>query len=402
MLQGYFTMSDGYNKEKLFISEIFNNSSYDDANITSKYRIEELAKIALNLDEKKASEFICFTLKLSTKKNQRDLIRSLWRIRKRKPNIITKAIYLILNDQPSDFVVYFMYLHFSRNLMLEDVLNISHDNLIRDTLLASGALHRAYILNKCDDFNFLIKKTKKENKYKNIKSSIIDPLTNKKTISSLSIKSQLEFIEEKNSKSHDELLGITQKKLEETLKDNTSQNSFIDSINKIRDSDNIAIVLKGPSLKNKKLGFIIDSHDLKIDVNFTQKGDSLVYGKNSDIHYSAAFLKDKKDFILFCGNKNTTEVKIRETLRDFSYNTPTTGFLVIIMVLLITKSHVSVFGFDSYSVRKQEYINANNVEKRDFFKTRNSAAPTHDIDYEFWFIHRFCKELLFNDRLSLF
>jgi hypothetical protein len=63
---------------------------------------------------------------------------------------------------------------------------------------------------------------------------------------------------------------------------------------------------------------------------------------------------------------------------------------------------VSVFGFDSYSTSFQTYINSSPKEKMTYEKGRNFAAPTHDIDYEYWFIHRLCQELLFKNRITVF
>jgi hypothetical protein len=350
-----------------------------------------------------------YVMQLTGSNNYKNIIRAVWQYRINNLDKVDFSISLLYESLADKPFLNFCYLHLSRRGGHKEILDLSINNkVIYDFYRESGALFRSYIISRARIPQYV--------KYGDLScwnKINIFPEKNK-NLATTSKEIQFSFLNRKAT-SVNPFLSLVKEKLLHQIELGIGS-KFIDSLKKIKDAGNIAVVLKGPSLKAKKLGFLIDSHDLVIGVNFSDQSDSNLYGREKDIHYYAPFLLNDLNVlndnegkcIMFCGNdgldeyQNERHKEIRRILSDVSYNSATTGFSAILLILLISKGHVSVFGFDSYSTSFQAYINSSPKEKMIYEKGRNFAAPIHDIDYEYWFIHRLCQELLFKNSITVF
>lgn len=188
---------------------------------------------------------------------------------------------------------------------------------------------------------------------------------------------------------------------------------FLYSLKKLSQAENVAVILKGKSVVNRKVGFLIDSHDLVLRVNISDFSDEKVFGSKTSMLYHATFLKEKVKSEFAEENFEVEEVfplnetdfvknkQVSSIVKALSYESPTTGFSIIILALLLAKGHVTVFGFDSYSSSLRDWITTDIAKRNDVSKVRDLAAPSHEIDYEYWYVHNFLKEYIFPDKLIL-
>lgn len=92
---------------------------------------------------------------------------------------------------------------------------------------------------------------------------------------------------------------------------------------------------------------------------------------------------------------------IKFLIRSLSYKTPTTGFALILLTSILCKGRVRVFGFDTYTTSKGIYLENSIRERKQLDKVHTLAAAYHEIHYEYWYCHYFCKHILFSSKLSI-
>lgn len=372
----------------------------DELNSSAHFK-KEINAILNKLEKNEQIDAIVQMLKLTSSNEYRNIIRAIWMFRMKNPKIVNCAVNKIITstDELKDHnLITFIFFHLNRSSQFELLSTILEKDKDKK-LYNSDFLFRSYINNKNKSNNNALKESQE----------LIDliNLTNKSELYSEIKRSQYNYINETKyslEKKHIE----KKKKILFNIMNSEDNSDFINALRKIRDSKNIAIVLKGPSIKRKKLGYLIDSHDLIIGVNNSDQNEHEKFGSRKDIHFYAPFLKNtvnktpKGKDVIFCDTLDSTEnKKIKSILNEISYQSATTGFSVILLTLLISTGHVSIFGFDSYSVPKSMLINSDISEKEKIEEGRNFAAPSHDIDYEHWFIHNYCRDILFRDQLVI-
>ena len=189
------------------------------------------------------------------------------------------------------------------------------------------------------------------------------------------------------------------------------QNStvYLEVMEKILGSKSVALVANGPSLKGRGLGQEIDAHDLVIRCNFPEFtrfcGD---VGRKADIVFFNEFLvnvlpelmarepaynrcaalafhpKPAAQFIeehylrSVEARVSRIQPKLREIYRSFFYTRPTTGLMGIILISVVLRKNLDIYGFDFYNHTTAHYF--------------PSSAPVflgHELQYEQWFLKHF-------------
>tara|TARA_R110002167_G_scaffold5074_5_gene23814 strand:+ start:1618 stop:2844 length:1227 start_codon:yes stop_codon:yes gene_type:complete len=340
---------------------------------------------------------------------------STWHYRSKKIDVYETALMTRINNKKNTnlnlLVIY--YLHLSRQLRFSEILEFARsDSTFFKLYKQRMFLFRSYLLNMSDIPRY--KPARHDTLPIEISEIIpvfneIDPLQKLKKNAALS---QLAAAES----TYTSLPDISDTARELILKEIIDENDpFAQSLKKISRAKSIAVVLKGPSLSKRNIGFLVDQHDLVIRVNLSNQSDGAVYGKRTDILFYASFLRNKVQYsatkavseVEFLPQSNQTNQliernkRIKAILSSISYEHSTTGFAAILISLLLCEGQVTVFGFDSYSPSQGEFLRLMPNERSKYYLARDLAAPTHEIDYENWFIHRFCRDFLFESKLSL-
>jgi hypothetical protein len=340
---------------------------------------------------------------------------TLWQYRAQKKMLYEAALKTEIErtKRPSYELLVIFYLHLCRELQFNEILEIAENDQNTFAFFRNSMfLIRSYLISRSDIPSF---KCSGPNTLPIQISNILPVFKDSSPIQELKKTALMAQVAAVNS------TFCKKSNICETARDlivqelTSSDNLFTESLKKIMEAQSIAIVLKGPSLSKRNTGFIIDRHELTLRVNLADQTQSAIYGKNTDILYHAPFLKNKvlansdiTDYAVeflptFNQPENVIECnrRIRNVLSAISYQSATTGFSVILLCLLLCEGQVTVFGFDSYSPSQGEYLQKMEQDRSKFHRSRDSAAPTHEIDYEYWYIHRFCREFLFESKLSL-
>jgi hypothetical protein len=340
---------------------------------------------------------------------------TLWHFRAQKKMIYEAALKTEIErtNSPSLDLLEIYYLHLCRGLKFIEILEIAeYDQKVFAFFRNRMFLFRSYLVSRSDIPRF---KCSGPNTLPIQISEILPvfkdsaPIQELKNCASMAQVAAVNSTFFKQSNICETAKGLIIQELTD------SDNLFTESLKKIMQAKSIAIVLKGPSLSKRNTGFIVDRHELTLRVNLADQSQSAIYGKNTDILYHAPFLKNKVldnieisnsavEFLpLFNQSAKVIECnrRIKRVLSAISYDTATTGFSVILLCLLLCEGQVTVFGFDSYSPSQGEYLQKNEQDRSKFHRSRDIAAPNHEIDYEYWYIHRFCREFLFESKLSL-
>ena len=183
----------------------------------------------------------------------------------------------------------------------------------------------------------------------------------------------------------------------------------LEVMEKILGAKSVALVANGPSLKGRGLGEEIDAHDLVIRCNFSEFtrfcGDvgrraDVVFFNESLVNVLAGLMAREPAYkrcaalafhpepaALFSedhylrnveGRVSRIQPKLREFYRSFFYTRPTTGLMGIILISVVLRKSLDIYGFDFYSQSTAHY-----------FPSSSPVFLGHELQYEQWFLKHF-------------
>lgn len=193
------------------------------------------------------------------------------------------------------------------------------------------------------------------------------------------------------------------------LSSDATQARYLRACQMIKNAKSIAIVAKGSSLMHQSLGKQIDDHDLVIRMNSPKGLLPERHGSRTSIMFAMANSAER-DPGLYQQWKSSfaqestltlpiTPYKICKAKKallkfftSFGYAPSTTGHRTIALAMLLCSGTVDVYGFDLYN-DKRVLPEELHPKVYSYVPQTYIAGLSHEIDYEFWFIHVFLNRL---------